>query len=338
MNGGAVAEAALLPAYLIVGADEVKRDTAIARLKARLEASGMADFNLDEWDMQRDQEPDDVLSSLTTFPMGSDFRLVILKGCDKLAKPMSEMLVTYLADPAPATVCLVVATSLAKSTRLYKAVAKLGKQAIIDCGAKKGRDLPVLVQGMARHHGKTMGLDAAEELIARAGDNTRMLDNELKKLAEMVEAPEIRRADVERYVVRTAEVKPWDFLNAVSARDAARALELYRLQPPKSEMRLYALLCTRLRELICAKALDERGQGCELAATLGLQAWQVRNHLTWARKFSRAELEDALRSAVEVESALKGSRDSEVAFTQWVVKLAGRRWEARFSQHQHFRR
>ncbi len=320
-----MAEQVLLPAYLAVGTDEVKRDTAVSRLKDRLARTGMADFNLDERDMTREQDLDAILSSLNTYPMGADFRLVILEGCDRLAESVREALVTYLANPAETTCLLMTAGSLAKSTRLYKAVAKLGKQAIIDCGAKKGRDLPVLVQGMARHHGKTMGLDAAEELIARSGDNTRMLDNELKKLAEMVEAPEIRRADVERYVVRTAEVKPWDFLNAVSARDVARALELYRLQPPKSEMRLYALLCTRLRELICAKALDERGQGRELAATLGLQAWQVRNHLTWARKFSRAELEDALRSAVEVESALKGSRDSEVAFTQWVVKLAGSR-------------
>lgn len=320
-----MAEQALLPAYLAVGTDEVKRDTAVSRLKDRLARTGMADFNLDERDMTREQDLDAILSSLNTYPMGADFRLVILEGCDRLAESVREALVAYLANPAETTCLLMTAGSLAKSTRLYKAVAKLGKQAIIDCGAKKGRDLPVLVQGMARHHGKTMGLDAAEELIARAGDNTRMLDNELKKLAEMIEAPEIRRADVERYVVRTAEVKPWDFLNAVSARDVTRALELYRLQPPKSEMRLYALLCTRLRELICAKALDERGQGRELAATLGLQAWQVRNHLTWARKFSRAELEDALRSAVEVESALKGSRDSEVAFTQWIVKLAGRR-------------
>ena len=177
---------------------------------------------------------------------------------------------------------------------------------------------------MARHHGKTISLDAAEELIARAGEATRMLDNELKKLAEMVDAPQIERADVERFVVRTAEVKPWDFLNAVAARDVTRALELYRLQPPKSEMRLYSLLCTRLRELITAKALDARGQGRELASTLGLQGWQVRNHLTWARRYTMDELTGALRAAVEVEQALKGSRDSVVAFTTWIVQICSR--------------
>ena len=57
---------------------------------------------------------------------------------------------------------------------------------------------------------------------------------------------------------------------------ARRAFELLRLLPPHSEMRTYSLVCTRLRELICAKALDARGQGRELAATLGVQSWQVK--------------------------------------------------------------
>ncbi len=319
-----MAESKLLPAYLAVGPDEVKRDTAVERLRRRLEASGMADFNLDERDMTRDQDVDDLLSSLNTYPMGADFRLVILNGCDRLAEPIRTTLTDYLADPSPTTTVLLTAGTLAKNTKLYKAIAKIDKKAIIDCGAKKGRELPILVQGMARHHGKTISLDAAEELIARAGEATRMLDNELKKLAEMVEAPQIERADVERFVVRTAEVKPWDFLNAVAARDVTRALELYRLQPPKSEMRLYSLLCTRLRELITAKALDARGQGRELASTLGLQGWQVRNHLTWARRYTMDELTGALRAAVEVEQALKGSRDSEVAFTTWIVQICSR--------------
>ena len=43
-------EATLLPGYLIVGLDEVKRDTAVARLRKRLEASGMADFNFEGHD------------------------------------------------------------------------------------------------------------------------------------------------------------------------------------------------------------------------------------------------------------------------------------------------
>lgn len=312
---------ALLPAYLIVGADEYKRSSAVRRMRSRLEATGMAAFNLDERDMTKDPEVDDIIASLNTFPMGADFRLVILEGCDKLPKAVSEPIVEYLANPSPTTVCLLTAASLAKSTRLYKAVAKLGAKAVVDCTPKKARELPRQVVGMARAHGKTMDPAAAEELVSRAGENTRLLDNELKKLAAMVAAPVITLADVERHVVRTAEVKPWDFLNAVSARDMARALELLALQPDRSEVRLWSLLVTRIRELIVAKALDSRGAGRELASTLGVQSWQVRNHLAWARRYRMEELVAALSSAVDVELALKGSRDGALALRLWVIGI-----------------
>lgn len=49
-----MSEIGLLPAYLIVGTDGVKRDHAVSRMKARLEKTGMVEFNLDERDMTKD--------------------------------------------------------------------------------------------------------------------------------------------------------------------------------------------------------------------------------------------------------------------------------------------
>ena len=307
-----------------MGSDELKSSRAVERMRARLGKSGMVEFNLDERDMTKDPQVDDIVASLNTFPMGAEFRLVILTNCDKLPKAMSEPLVEYFANPSPTTVCLVVATSLAKNTRLYKAIKKLGDKAIIDCAPKKTWEMPPQVVKMAAAHGKAMGLPAAEALVARSGENTRMLDNELKKLASMVTGSEITLADIDRHVMRTAEVKPWEFLNAVAARDLARSLELLKLQPAKSEVRLWSLLVTRLRELIIAKSLDTRGQGSQLAATLGVQGWQVKNHLSWARRWRMDELLEALSQAIEVELALKGSRDSELALRMWVISMTSR--------------
>ena len=107
-----MAETGLLPAYLIVGADELKSTRAVERMRARLEKTGMAAFNLDERDMTKDPQIDDIIASLNTFPMGADFRLVILSNCDKLAKTLSEPLVEYLANPSPTTVCLMMSSYL----------------------------------------------------------------------------------------------------------------------------------------------------------------------------------------------------------------------------------
>lgn len=314
----------LLPAYLIVGADELMRSIAIKRMRDRLEATGMADFNIDERDMTREAAVDDVIASLNTLPMGTDFRLVILTGCDRLPKAVSEPLISYLENPSPTTVCLLVADKLAKSTRLYKAVAKLGGRSVVNCAPKKAWELPAQVAAMARSYGKTMPLPAAEELVDRAGESTRLIDNELRRLAQQVPGPDIGVDDVRRLVARTAEAKPWGLLDALSARDLPRALELLELQPKGAEVRLYALLVGRVRELIVAKSLDARGAGRELAARLKVQGWQVKNHLTWARRYSMAELTSALDAAAELELALKGSRDSALALRLWITRVITR--------------
>lgn len=309
----------LLPAYLVVGTDELKRSVAIKRLRDRLESTGMADFNIDERDMTRDPAIDDIIASLNTLPMRTDFRLVILSGCDRLAKAVSEPLVSYLKDPSSTTVCLLVADKLAKNTRLYKAVARLGARAVIDCAPKKAWELPDQVVTMARSYGRGMTKAAAAELVERAGENTRLLDNELKRIVQQVDAAVIEVDDVRRLVVRTAEAKPWALLDAVAARDLPRALELLEIQPKGSEVRLYALVVGRIRELIVAKSLDARGAGRELASRLKVQEWQVKHHLSWARRFSMTELVDALTAAADLELALKGSRDSALAFRLWIA-------------------
>ena len=55
--------AELLPGYLVVGSDELKSSHTIEKMKARLDASGMAAFNLDERDMAKDPQIDDIIAS-----------------------------------------------------------------------------------------------------------------------------------------------------------------------------------------------------------------------------------------------------------------------------------
>lgn len=321
-----MAEKPLLPIYLIIGPDEVKRDTVITRMRDRHAKSGLADFNLDEREAPADEEAESVLASLNTYPMGADFRLVILRSFESAGKAVSEVLVDYLKNPSPTTVCLVQAKTLAKSTRLYKAAAKIDSKAIIDCSAKKPREIPAQVQQLAKRHGKDIGADAAQALVARVGENTRMLDNELKRLAAMCEAPVIDRAFVEEHVARIAEVKPWELTDAVSERNLSLALKYLHLQPEKNYMFVYLLLCSRLRELIRAKSAERSG-GLSTEA-LGLKAnmkWKLRDYSRWARKFSDSELERALKAAVDVELALKGSGDSETALTVWISQICASR-------------
>ena len=312
----------LLPAYLIVGADELKRDAAVRRLRSRVPAD-MADFNLDEFDGASLEEPGQLISSAQTMPFCADFRLVIVNGAGELAKPVSEAVVSYLADPNPQCVLCLVAEKLAKNTRLYKAVAKVGPHSVIDCAPLKRWELPPYVVKLAQKRGLSMDNAAAQELVERVGESTVALDNQIATLAQLVgDAGRITLADVEVNVAQVAEVSPWAFADAVCERNAPRAMEMLNLMKAPSLVFLHSVLVGRLRELICAKSLDARGAASGLARELGRQSWQVKNHVRWSRAFGEEELVELLGQAAVCERALKGSQDSEAAFARFVLAMA----------------
>lgn len=313
----------LLSAYLVVGSDELKRETAVRRLRSRVPAD-LADFNLDEFDAKSVEDPEALVSSLQTLPFGADFRLVIVHGAETLAKPVSEALVSYLADPNPQSVLCLEAEKLAKNTRLYKAVAKVGPKSVVDCSPLKRWELPPYVVRLASRRGLAMGTDAAEELVNRCGESTVMLDNQIATLAELVgQTGQITLADVEANVAQTAEVSPWAFADAVCERDAAKAMALLRLMKAPSLVFLHSVLVGRLRELVCAQSLAQRGASSQLAKELGRTPWQVKHHAAWVPRFAPGEPSALLAEAARCERALKGSPDSDTAFVRLVLAICG---------------
>ena len=174
-------QAKLLAAYLAVGPDEMKRARAIDKLKSRLNQSFIT-FNLDEISVSAELTSEAVLSSVQTLPMGDSRRIVVIDDAGKLPKSVSEAIVEYLKNPNPTTTLMLSAQTLAKTTRLYKAVDALGKLAVINCGAISRKELPKYIGDLGRKYGLQIPLNVANELISRVGDNTTMLDSQVKSL------------------------------------------------------------------------------------------------------------------------------------------------------------
>lgn len=311
---------ALLPAYLIVGPDELKRTQALARLRSRVEGPFSA-FNLEEIVASSETDEVGVLASLNTLPMGGDRRVVVIEPAEKLPKAVSEAIVSYLKNPNESCTLALVSPSLAKNTRLYKAIAGVGPRAVVECAAKRGRDLPPYVQKLASAHGVSIDFDAARELVARVGESTTMLDTQLAALSDLIGGSgTITRELVERGVARVVEVKPWEFLDSLCERDARRALTLYRLLDG-SALGLLSLMTGRLRELVCARSLSSRGAAATLAEELGKKDWQVKNYLGWARRFSDGELEGLLAECAEAERALKSGGEEQTVMLRLIVHV-----------------
>lgn len=315
---------ALLPAYLVVGEDALKRETVMTRLRARLATLGDLSFNSDEFNGET-ALGDDVVTACNTVPFASPVRLVEVRGAEKLKKGDSEALVSYLSSPNEMTVLALIAEKMAKNTRLFKAVNALGKAAVIDCAPLKRFELPKTIRSLAVGHGVTLTQGAANKLIELVGEDTVHLDSELKKIALAHRGTDaVNEHEIVEMVARTAEVKPWELVDALSARDLQKCLLYLGRMKSTSPHALLALCTTRLRELLCAHALADRGNAQGIAAALKMPDWRCKNHARWALLFSSEELRNAVIAARNTERAMKSGADPATAFLEWVLLVTAR--------------
>lgn len=314
----------LLPAYLIVGDDALKREVAVRRLRARMDALGDAAFNTEDFDGEVAIGAD-IVAACNTVPFACEKRLVFVHNAEKLRKADSEELVAYLSAPCETTILALEAEKLAKNTRLHKAVAAVGSKAVIECALPKGRDeLPRKVREMGPGHGITLTEGAARRLVELLGDDTVRIDSELRKLALAHEgAGPVDEREVGALVARATEPKPWELTDAFAGRDLARVLKTVSLMRSSSPHALLPQCVRRVRELICVQSLMRRGAGDqEMAQALGLspaRAWTLKNYKAWVRAWRAGELRRALATARDAEQHMKSGGIPEAVFKDWLV-------------------
>lgn len=307
-----------LPAYLIVGTDELKREFVLKRLNARMEKLGDLDFNKDVLS-GGSLDADELTAACNTLPFMSEKRLVVIQQADKLKKQAQDAVVSYLDSPNETTVLTLIADKLAKNTRLYKAVAKIDKKAVIECAPESARELPERVAKMARSHGVSISRDAAEELISLIGESTVHLDGEVQKMAiALGKGSAIDRAVVQDFVARVAEPKPWHLTDAMAARDPGKCAVMLSRMGSNNVFGLLTMCVNRIRDLMVVHEMQ--GQPVSsVASALGKQDWQVRNYPRWASNYSEKELERALVAAAECDRAMKSGANQEETFERWVM-------------------
>ena len=322
-----MADVNLLPAYLINGEDQLKRETVLKRMRSRLEKLGDLDFNCDTFD-GKDAAGTDIVAACNTMPFGIEKRLVVVHNVDALKKADSEALVDYLKSPADFTVLMLVAGKLAKNTRLYKAAAAVGPKAVISCAPRKAYEMPAQVRAMAPSHGIAITDAAAKLLVELVGEDTVHLDAELKKIAlAHTSTQPVGPDEVAALVTRTSQAKPWDFSGAFSRRDVAECVNVRKKLGDTSAYALIGFCVGSLREMLTYHALAARGQiaASVLAKQLKMPDWKAKKVVASAKLWSPEELRRALSSARDCERSMKSGGDAEGVFFDWAVSTCARK-------------
>lgn len=320
--------AALKPVYLIFGKEDLLLERALRRLRDMvLEAGGGQELDFDTFEGPS-ASGDDIVAAANTMPFLSERRMVIVRDVDRMPVDQHPPLVAYAENPAPFSVLVLVASSLAKNTRLYKTLERVG--AVSEFAAPRNSELPGWVISLFKSMDRQLPRDAAEVLVRAVGKDLRRLQSEADKIVAYAgERKSLTREDVEAVVAETAAPSIFEFLDAMGSRDCETALKLLAglMAAGESINGVHAMAVRHVRSLMSLTALRERGTPeKDLATELRMAPWQIRTIARQAAGFSDEELIAALKAAAEAEARMKTSQgDPRLVFERWLLATCGGR-------------
>ena len=259
----------LLPVYAIVGTDKLKSKFVLKRLEKRLSEFGDLSFNSSTFEGSEASDGQ-IVSACMQLPFNSEKRYVLVKNADKLNKTETESIVQYLDNPTDTTILALVFNKLAKNTRLYKSCANISSTAIIDCSPPKKYEIAKGLNNVAKSHGGSIDFDAANKLVELIGEDTLHLDAEIQKMLLANGGANININQVEEQVLKSSDVKPWDFTNAFAERDLNKCLELLKNIPDSNLVFILSQTTKIVKELICVHDLGSAATQNAISQELGL--------------------------------------------------------------------
>ena len=310
-------------AYCITGEDDYQKDDAVRQLVEAALEPALRDFNLDTR-RAADLDAETLGVLLSTPPMMSDRRVIVLREVNALKKDARKALDQYLKSPVTDLLLIMTAAVGTKADAGVSASATA-----LEFNLLTGDRVP---KWISHHATSVLGIritePAIELLQAAVGSDLHQLAGELDKLASYVQGrgDEIGEDAVAAIVgVRRGETQA-DLLDAVADRNVARSLELVPhvlAQSKTTAVSVVMALSTQMLAISWGRArLDEGLSRARLAqeyfdllketgAFTG-RSWGSATAV-WARaaeRWSREALDRALDFLLEADVALKESRVS----------------------------
>jgi DNA polymerase III subunit delta len=305
---------ALKPAYLIHGDDHGRIAERRANLRGLGEREGgAAGVEILEGD---DATPEAAAAALAAMTFALGHRVVIVDGAERFSEADVKRHLAPALTAIPADTTIAFFAREEGRAKVAKALVAAVEQAggdVREEATMKPRELPRWLQGEAKRLGAELDRDAAQALVAQVGDRQQRLLRELEKLA-IEHGPDAHLAldDVEQAAAHSAERQVWSFVDALVARDAAKATSSFLALRAQGEamVRLIPLMARRLRDVLGIALRLEAGEAPgEIKKTLRLSSWAADRRIAEARAADPRALRLAVEALADLELATRGASE-----------------------------
>jgi len=334
--------------YILHGDEEFRRSEAVARLKSRMISDGMGDLNIMVLD-GRTVGLNELIDACKVIPFLTNRRLVIVEGLLQRIGPRAssrakqgkgrsatagegdyaEKLAACLPDLPPFTrLVFVESKSLARNHPILASARNSGEAYVREFKPLRGGELQDWIRRKSREKRANISRDAVSMLVSFVGPNLRLLDQELEKLAGLVNySRPITGDDVKALVTAARDNNVFALVDALGLRNRARAVQQLQelVASGASALYLLAMMARQVRLILSVKDLvQEKGLGLdEIRRELRIsREFIVRKLLRQAEWFSVGELERIQRRMLDIDQAIKtGQIEGHLALELLVVEI-----------------
>jgi DNA polymerase III subunit delta len=297
----------LKAAYLILGDDLPKIESALKRLKARIVEQSGSDLNIEEFDAATDQATQ-VVNAANTLAFLGGTRLVLVDNAQAWLKADKEVIAAYLKSPAPDACLTLVADKLPASDLLRTTMKEHGE--VLEYAAPKEGQLPQwLVQEAAGRLDMKLGFQEARLLVQRCGDNQNILLRELEKLQMYAVDRQVTADDIRAVAIPTVEASIFDLLDSVAlGRGSATftAVDDLLAMGERADV-LFNRIVRHFQNLARVAALRDEGMRQEgIQTELKMKPYPVRKLMEQSALLGNDGIARRLAVLAETEARMKG--------------------------------
>jgi len=323
------------PLYVLYGLENFLKEEFVSYVRQEMIDPAYADLNVGMYDCT--QTPlEMILQDADTLPFFADHRLVIGDQAFFLtgAKPPTKVdvdpdaLIRYVEQP-PAYTSVILKVDAEKLDERKKLVKTLQQKAIVlDFKPLRDQDLYAWIERRAKKWGVAIEREDAAWLVDRTGNELRLLNKEIEKMALYVgsRGGSITRDVIELLASRTLEQDVFALIeDVVSGRLTQAFRTLYDcLKMGEEPIKLLSLLARQFRLLLQVKIWAPKGYTQQqLAGMLKVHPYAVKKALEQARFFSEGSLRGLLAILAEEDFRMKsGQVDKQLALELFMTRVA----------------
>ena len=278
--------------YLVQGEDVLLYDKALEMIKKAMDLQ-LEDFNFNIFD-DDNFNGDLVIDTCETLPMGSEKKVVLLKNISNPNENFKKKLKDYLKNPLQST-CLVIFDFFNKFDFLIS--EKISAKRLDDQSLKE-----IVITELKKNE-KTITDGACQKLIEACCNYYSLIKNELEKLISCDDF-EITERTIDALVCKQTEFTVFELTDALSKRDADRAVSLLNLMP--KDTKTFSLVLNHFRRLFFVAVAE--GTEKELADLLGVKEYAIIVAKRLSKNFSKLQLKNIYEMTSDVDFYIKNGQ------------------------------